>query len=91
MAGWPPMSSSQRHAVAYIMMNVDLGREDEAIKELRKMKIVTDVYKVRGVYDLVARLQADSVSRIKETVSAKIEGISSVRSALTMLASERTP
>jgi DNA-binding Lrp family transcriptional regulator len=72
---------------AYVLINCDLGTEDSVIKELRSISGVSEVKGVFGVYDIIARVNADTEINIKKIVS-KIRSMASVKSSLTMMVIE---
>lgn len=72
---------------AYVLINCDLGTEDLVIKELRSVSGVSEVKGVFGVYDIIARVNADSEINIKKIVS-KIRSMNNVKSSLTMMVIE---
>ena len=74
-------------AEAYVLINCDLGTEDSIIKELRSVAGVSEVKGVFGVYDVIARVNADSESDIKKVI-AKIRSMDSIKSSLTMMVIE---
>ena len=47
-----------------------------------------DVYVVYGVYDIVARVEADTMEKVKETITWNIRRLDKVRSTLTMIVVE---
>ena len=47
--------------LAFVLINADLGTEEELVKELKKIEEVKEVYVVYGVYDIIAKIQADSM------------------------------
>ena len=71
--------------MAYVLINADLGAEEQLIKELKSIENVKEVYVVYGVYDIVAKIQADSMEKVKETITWKIRRLEKVRSTLTMI------
>jgi DNA-binding Lrp family transcriptional regulator len=71
--------------LAFVLINADLGTEEELIKELKKIEEVTEVYVVYGVYDIIAKLQADTMDKVKDTITWKIRRLDKVRSTLTMI------
>ena len=75
-------------SVAFVLMNIDLGAEDEILRELRKMENVEEAYFVYGVYDIIAKISADSMEKVKEIVTWKIRRLDKVRSTLTMIVTE---
>jgi DNA-binding Lrp family transcriptional regulator len=42
-------------------VNADLGAEEDLLKKLREIPNVKEVYVVYGVYDIVARVEADTM------------------------------
>ena len=74
--------------MAYVLINADLGAEEQLIKELKTIENVKEVYVVYGVYDIVAKVQGDSMEKVKETITWKIRRLEKVRSTLTMIVVE---
>ena len=69
-------------------MNADLGAEEDLLKKLREIPTVREVYVVYGVYDIVARVEADTMEKVKETITWHIRRLDKVRSTLTMIVVE---
>jgi DNA-binding Lrp family transcriptional regulator len=76
--------------VAFVLINAEIGSEDEVVTELRKIGNVKESYVVYGVYDIVAKVEADSMDKLKEIVTWKIRRLDKVRSTLTMIVVEGT-
>lgn len=76
--------------VAFVLINAEIGSEDDVVTELRKIGNVKESYVVYGVYDLVAKVEADSMDKLKEVVTWKIRRLDKVRSTLTMIVVEGT-
>jgi DNA-binding Lrp family transcriptional regulator len=74
--------------MAFVLINADLGAEEELLKSLRSLEFVRDVYVVYGVYDIIARVEADTMEKVKETITWKIRRLDRVRSTLTMIVVE---
>ena len=72
--------------MAYVLLNVELGSEDEVLNELKKVGEVTEAYRVYGVYDTLVKVCADTTEKLKEVVTFKIRRIPNVKSTLTMIA-----
>mgnify|MGYP001151856624 FL=1 len=73
---------------AFVLINAEIGSEDEVLKELRKMDNVKEAYVVYGVYDIVAKVEAETMDKLKEVVTWKVRRLSKVRSTLTMIVVE---
>ena len=74
--------------MAFILVNADLGAEESLVKELEKIENVTEVYLVYGVYDIIAKVESDTMEKVKETITWKVRRLDKVRSTLTMIAIE---
>ena len=70
---------------AYVLINCDLGSEEEIIKQVKKLTEVIEVSGVYGVYDIMIKVEADSMDKLKEFISSKIRRVKGVKSTLTML------
>jgi DNA-binding Lrp family transcriptional regulator len=74
-------------AEAYILINCELGSEDNVIKELKAISSVSEVKGVFGVYDIIARVNASNDEDLKKAVG-KIRGHHGIKSSLTMMVIE---
>jgi DNA-binding Lrp family transcriptional regulator len=70
---------------AFVLMNADLGSEDSIVSELKKLEGVKEVYQVYGVYDIIAQVEANTMERVKETITWKLRKLTGVKSTLTMI------
>ena len=68
----------------FVLLNADLGYESTLAAEMKNMEGVTDSYTVYGVYDIMLKIEADSMERLKEFIGA-IRKTKGVKSSLTML------
>ena len=73
---------------AYVLLNVELGSEEETLESLKKVDEVTEAYRVYGVYDTIAKVSAESTEKLKEVVFSKIRSLPNVKSTLTMISME---
>ncbi|HEU4605574.1 MAG TPA: Lrp/AsnC ligand binding domain-containing protein [Nitrososphaera sp.] len=73
---------------AFVLMNAELGSEDTLVNDLRKLDSVKEVYQVYGVYDIVAQVEADTMEKVKETITWKLRKLNGVKSTLTMIVME---
>ncbi|MEM2140122.1 MAG: Lrp/AsnC ligand binding domain-containing protein [Nitrososphaera sp.] len=73
---------------AYVLINCDLGSEDDIIRELRKMPETVEVSGVYGVYDIIAKVSSNSMEKLRETITWHVRKIDKVRSTLTMIVIE---
>ena len=73
---------------AFVLINIESGSEDEVLNELKTIEGVEEAYFSYGVYDLITKIRADSMDKLKETVTRKIRTLSKVRSTLTLIMME---
>jgi DNA-binding Lrp family transcriptional regulator len=70
---------------AYVLFNVESNSEDQVLKDVRAVDGVQEAYVVYGVYDLVARIEAASMTELKELVSQRLRMIANVKTTLTLI------
>ncbi len=75
-------------AIAYVLINCELGSEAQIIEELKHLSDVKEVHGTFGAYDIVAKVESDEPDTLKETITWKIRKINRVRSTLTLLGIE---
>jgi DNA-binding Lrp family transcriptional regulator len=73
---------------AFVLINVESGSEDEVLKELKGIEGVEEAYFSYGVYDLISKIKADTMDKLKEMVTRQIRTLSKVRSTLTLIIME---
>jgi DNA-binding Lrp family transcriptional regulator len=73
---------------AFVLMNVEPGTEQEVVNELKKVKGVEEAYFSYGVYDVITRIKADSMEKLKNMVTHKLRAVGKVRSTLTLIMME---
>lgn len=80
--------------IAFVLINAEIGSEGDVLAELRKVEGVEEAYSVYGVYDIIAKVGADSMDKLKDIVTWRIRRLNKVRSTLTMIVIDvmsRTP
>ena len=75
--------------MAFVMITAEVGSEDELVRELGKVNNVREVYPVYGVYDIVVKVEAETIDQLKEVIS-RIRKLNKIRSTLTMTVMEGT-
>jgi DNA-binding Lrp family transcriptional regulator len=74
--------------VAFVLINTEIGSEAEVLKTLKNVEGVMEAYAVYGVYDVVAKIGADTMDKLKEIVTWHVRRLDKVRSTLTMIVVE---
>lgn len=76
--------------LAFVLVNTEIGSESEVLESLRKIDAVEEAYMVYGVYDVVAKIRAETMDKLKEIVTWHVRRLDKVRSTLTMIVIEET-
>lgn len=74
--------------MAYVLINTEIGCIPEVLTAIQKIKNVTEAHSVYGVYDIVAKIEAETMGKLKDVVTWKIRRLNNVRSTLTMIVME---
>jgi DNA-binding Lrp family transcriptional regulator len=72
-------------AIAFVLLNAETGLETEVMKGLKDIKEVKEAHLVYGVYDIIARMETDSMRELKDIIAWKLRRLEKVRSTLTMI------
>ncbi len=70
---------------SYVLINTEIGYEDAVVEQLRKTPHIVESHVVYGVYDIIAKIEADTMEEIKDIITSKIRRLDKVRSTLTMI------
>ncbi|MBI5378062.1 MAG: Lrp/AsnC ligand binding domain-containing protein [Thaumarchaeota archaeon] len=78
---------------AFILLNSDLGSDQEIIIKLKEILgvekgIKFEVQGVYGIYDIVVKIEADNPDHLRSIITNKIRKIEKVQSTLTMMVIE---
>ena len=72
-------------ATVFVMINTELGAESEVLKGLKAIEEVKETHLVYGVYDIIARIETETMQELKDIVAWKVRRLDKVRSTLTMM------
>ena len=74
--------------IAFILINAELGKEKSLLKEIRSIPNVKEAHFIYGVYDIIVKVEAENMEKLKEIVTFKIRRLNDVRNTLTMTVTE---
>ncbi len=75
-------------AKAFVFVNVEPGSEKEVLERLREVGEVKESYLVYGLYDIVAKVETDSMDHLKEVITWKVRKLDKIRSTITTVVME---
>lgn len=70
---------------AIVLVHTETGKEDETLKELRKVEGILEVFQVLGPYDIILKIEAENQKKLAEIVTNRIRRIDSVHSTATSI------
>ena len=70
---------------AFVMINTESGSEKEVLDEIKKVDAVKESYITYGVYDMLAKISADTMDKLQEIVTLNVRTLDKVRATLTMI------
>ena len=72
-------------ATTFVLINTEINAKSEVLKDLKEIPDVKEAHSVYGVYDIIARIETESMHELKNLLSRKIRRLDKVRSMLTMI------
>ena len=75
---------------AFLFINAELLFIEDVINKLEEVPEIVDVYKVQGIYDIIARVNSDTEEKLKELVSERIRRIDRITGTVTVIIAKET-
>ena len=70
---------------AYVLLNTKNGSEVDVLRELRKIERVEEAIIVYGAYDIILRVESNSMRELERTVTWEIRKMDYVTATQTMI------
>ena len=74
----------------FLFINAELLFIEDVINKLKEVPEIVDVYKVQGIYDIVARVNSDTEEKLKELVSESVRRIDRITGTVTVIIARET-
>ena len=75
---------------AFLFINAELLFIEDVINKLKEVPEIVDIYKVQGIYDIIARVNSDTEEKLKELVSERIRRIDRITGTVTVIIAGET-
>jgi len=72
-------------AKAFVLVNVEIGAEVEALGDLRLIPEISQAHRVYGVYDIIVIVETPTMQELKDVVGFKVRSLDRVHSTMTMI------
>ena len=73
-------------SIAYVLINTEIGGMEEVLRTLEKIPEVKEAHMFYGVYDIIAKIETESLIQLKNIISSQIRRIKKIRQTYTMIA-----
>ncbi|MSV26491.1 MAG: AsnC family transcriptional regulator [Nitrosarchaeum sp.] len=73
---------------AYVLINCDLGKEEEIIENLKHIDAIKEVHGTFGAYDIIVKAEHAEKEKLREVIIWSIRKIEHIRSTLTLMGIE---
>ena len=70
---------------AFLFINAQFLFVEDVINKLKEIPEIVDVYKVQGIYDIIARVNSDTEEKLTELVSERIRRIDRITGTVTVI------
>jgi DNA-binding Lrp family transcriptional regulator len=71
--------------IAFLLLNVKPGREEEVLSSLRGIKEVKEAQRVYGVYDTVVKIETESMEELKQVVNTRVKKMEHITSVVSLI------
>jgi DNA-binding Lrp family transcriptional regulator len=72
---------------AFVLINTnDLMDDDILLDQLKKIDGISEAYKVCGIYDILVKVEAETIDKVLKVVTNRLKSLKNIRSTLTMVA-----
>lgn len=75
-------------STAFLILNMVLGYNKLFVEELENLPEVKYVHTIYGAYDVLVKVECDTIEEIKDFIAKKIRGTPDLKSCLTMIVVE---
>ncbi len=70
---------------AFVFLNTQVGCEADVLREIQKIPSIAEALLVYGAYDIVLRIESESLNALRHTVAWKIRKLDYVTATQTII------
>jgi DNA-binding Lrp family transcriptional regulator len=72
---------------AFVLINTNDDIDDDLLlAQLKKIDGISEAYKVSGIYNILIKVEADTMDKVAKVVNYRLKNLKNIRSTLTMVA-----
>ena len=72
-------------ACAFVLLTIEIGSKKKIMDALKAIPEVKAAHQLDGVYDIIARVESDTMLNPRDAISRKIRQLEEIRSTMTMI------
>jgi len=69
----------------YVLLTIEIGSMKKIMDALKAIPEVKEAHQLDGVYDIIARVESDTMLNLRDAINRKIRKLEEVRSTMTMI------
>lgn len=74
---------------AFVLINTDDHIDDDMVlAQLRKIEGISEAYKISGIYNILVKVEAETMDKVAKVVNYKLKNMKNIQSTLTMVATK---
>ena len=73
---------------AFVLITSELGKELAVMDGLKKIQNVKEAHTLYGVYDVIAQVECEGESDLRNLVTNRIRALNDVRATMTLMVAE---
>lgn len=70
---------------AVVLVNTNIGEETQVLKNIKNVEGVEEAHALWGIYDLMVKVKAQTVDRLKEIIKLRLQKLAGVSNVLTLM------
>ena len=70
---------------AVVLVNTNIGEETQVLKNIKNVEGVEEAHALWGIYDLMVKIKAQTVDRLKEIIKLRLQKLTGVSNVLTLM------
>jgi DNA-binding Lrp family transcriptional regulator len=76
---------------AFVLIDCDFPISENVMEELKQIPEIEEFYRVQSIYDMMAKVNADSEDHLHEIVIRKVREIEGITNTLTLVIVSKHP
>lgn len=70
---------------AVVLVNTKIGEENQVLEKIKKVEGVEEAHALWGIYDLMVKVKAQTIDKLKVIIKSHLRQVSGVSTVLTLM------